>query len=60
MRQVYDVELTSGQRHTVETPHHHDDHHPDDFAKHLLDVIKGATGGIISGVILRYTHRGHR
>lgn len=60
MAHLYEVQLSNGDRPTVETPNHHDDHPADAFARHLLDVLKGAAGGVISATIIRYTYKGRR
>lgn len=61
MAYEYEVTLSTGEKYTVSTPHHHDDHHPDDFTKHLLDIIKGAAGGILSSVIVqRFIFKGKK
>lgn len=60
MSHVYEVHTSDGDVHSVTTPNHHDDHHPDTFAKHLLDVIKGAAGGFLSATVTRYVYRGRR
>lgn len=59
-RHLYEVHLDDGSVHDVRTPHHHDDHDDETFARHLLDVIKGAAGGVIGGLILRIIHKGHK
>jgi hypothetical protein len=57
MAHKYEVHTDKGTF-DVTTPHHHDDHHEDTFLKHLLDVIKGAAGGVGAGMIMRYIYKG--
>ncbi|WP_300530149.1 hypothetical protein [Maricaulis sp.] len=55
----YEVELSDGSKHLVNTPHHHDDHPQDTFHAHLLNVLENALGGIIAGVAIRvFRHKG--
>lgn len=60
MSHFYEVHTSDGNVHEVTTPHHHDDHPPETFVKHLIDVIKGAAGGFLGGSITRYVYRGRR
>lgn len=55
-KHVYELEGKDGRRHEVATDQHHDDHPPETFQKHLMDVLKGASGGVISGFILHRVH----
>jgi hypothetical protein len=55
---VYHVTLSNGESYTVTTEEHHDDHTDTSFARHLLDVIKSAIGGVISGTVVRFMHKG--
>lgn len=54
MAYVYEVKHSNGRTYDVTTNHHHEDHPEDAFTKHLLDVIKGAAGGVVSGYIIHY------
>lgn len=46
-RHVYEHESRDGRRHQVATDHNHDDHPADTFQRHLLDVLKSASGGVM-------------
>lgn len=59
MAHLYEVSTTDGV-YNVTTDKHHDDHHPETFEKHLLDIIKGAAGGFLGATITRYVYRGRR
>lgn len=61
MAHVYEVHTSDGQVRSAETPHHHDEHDNSTFAKHLLDVLKGTTAGILSNVIVnKFIYKGRR
>lgn len=58
MANVYHVTMSNGESYTVSTEEHHDDHSDASFARHLLDVIKSAISGVISGSVVRFLHKG--
>ncbi|MDO9223608.1 MAG: hypothetical protein Q7U20_07840 [Caulobacter sp.] len=60
MSHQYDAHMDNGDKFTVTTSRHHDDHTDDEFAKHLLDVIKGSISGVVSGVIVRFAYKGRK
>jgi hypothetical protein len=60
MSHVYEVKTSDGKAYDVTTPHHHQDHDAKAFLDHLLDVLKGAAGGVISGTIVHYAYKGRR
>lgn len=60
MAHVYEVTTSNGERYTVTTREYHGDHHETTFRQHLLDILKGAAGGVISGSIMRFAYKGRR
>lgn len=56
MANKYEVTLSNGKVYTVTTNEHHTT--KTDFESHLLDVIKGAAGGIIAAVVSHYVFKG--
>ncbi len=60
MAHLYDVQTSDGRTHPVATEHHHADYEDASFKRHLLDVLKGSAGGIISGMVVQYIYRGRR
>ncbi len=60
MSNEYTVRLTDGSTYTVTTTRHHDDHPFDEFARHLLDIIKGSVGGVIAGTVVHFLHKGRK
>jgi hypothetical protein len=60
MSHQYDAHLDNGDRYTVTTDKHHDDHTEDGFKRHLLDVIKGSISGVISATVVRFAYKGRK
>jgi hypothetical protein len=61
MANVYHVVLSDGSEYTVTTERHHGDHTFEEFARHVLDVIKGAFSGVVAGLIVStITHKGRK
>lgn len=59
-RYIYEVHLSDGSKYDVTTEYHHGDHDWETFARHLLDIVKSATSGVISGVIVHFLHKGRK
>jgi len=60
MGHVYEAHGDDGTKYDVETNHHHEDHSPDTFAKHLLDVIKATLSGVLANKIINFRYKGGR
>ncbi len=59
-KNIYQVTLSDGSKYDVTTDKHHDDHSEPTFRQHLLDVIKNAISGIVSGVVVGFVHKSRK
>ena len=59
MANVYQVTMDDGTRYDVTTDQHHTQV-PEPTFRHLLQIIKDAIPGIISGVVVGFVHKGHK
>ena len=59
MAHVYEVKHSNGRTYDVTTNRHHSEHSEDEFARHLLDIVKGAAGGVLSGYIVHFALKRH-
>lgn len=55
---LYEVHLANGQKYDVRTAQHHDDHTPEAFEKHLIDVVKTVASGVAVIVVERIIFKG--
>jgi hypothetical protein len=60
MANVYQATLSDGTSYNVPTDKHHGNHSDAEFKKHLLDIIKNSTSGIITGVVVGYIFKGRK
>ena len=60
-KNVYEVQLNDGRIfRDVTTEHSHQDHDDKTFKQHLLDVLKGGAGGVVSGFVVHFALKGRR
>jgi len=57
---IYQIELTNGKTHDIQTPHHHADHSYDQFKQLILPTLANIVAGVATHHISNIKFKGKK